>query len=180
VRFLRGSPASAAPTSSSCRPLSISPLDPPPMVMGARLPAPAPARPPPTLHRLARLRTSLLLLHQPRILNMVTIGDRACSVSPIVLPPLSVTTRTAKPFPTPPLNQMNHDHYSSRDDIFDSVADYSLGSSLSKQEHTVINIGDPDGVPRLVSEPRYPEAALRGLLLTLLPPDYLCTIVARL
>lgn len=25
------------------------------------------------------------------------------------------------------------------------------GSSFSKQEHTVINIGDPDGVPRLVS-----------------------------
>lgn len=28
----------------------------------------------------------------------------------------------------------------------------STGSSLSKQEHTVINIGDPDGVPRLVSD----------------------------
>jgi len=26
-----------------------------------------------------------------------------------------------------------------------------LGTSLSKQEHTVINIGDPDGPPRLVS-----------------------------
>jgi hypothetical protein len=31
------------------------------------------------------------------------------------------------------------------------------GSSLSKQEHTVINIGDPDGVPRLVSCPRSRE-----------------------
>ncbi|TVY31928.1 hypothetical protein LSUB1_G007925 [Lachnellula subtilissima] len=27
----------------------------------------------------------------------------------------------------------------------------SYGSSLSKQEHTVINIGDPDGVPRLIT-----------------------------
>ncbi|KAG4436997.1 hypothetical protein IFR05_007501 [Cadophora sp. M221] len=26
-----------------------------------------------------------------------------------------------------------------------------LSSSLSKQEHTVINIGDPDGVPRLIT-----------------------------
>jgi hypothetical protein len=75
---------------------------------------------------------------------------------------------------------MNHDHYFNWHGIFVSVADCSLGSSLSKQEHTVINIGDPDGVPRLVSDPRYPEAALRGLLLTLLPPDYLCTILARL
>jgi hypothetical protein len=37
--------------------------------------------------------------------------------------------------------------------IFQQMADGSLGSSLSKQEHTVINIGDPDGVPRLVSHP---------------------------
>jgi hypothetical protein len=33
------------------------------------------------------------------------------------------------------------------------MANYHIGSSLSKQEHTVINIGDPDGVPRLVSPP---------------------------
>ncbi|KIN00811.1 hypothetical protein OIDMADRAFT_18966 [Oidiodendron maius Zn] len=26
-----------------------------------------------------------------------------------------------------------------------------LSSSLSKQEHTVINVGDPDGVPRLIT-----------------------------
>ncbi|KAI6245685.1 hypothetical protein HI914_06193 [Erysiphe necator] len=26
-----------------------------------------------------------------------------------------------------------------------------LSSSLSKQEHTVVNIGDPDGVPRLIT-----------------------------
>lgn len=31
------------------------------------------------------------------------------------------------------------------------VSNSCIGSSLSKQEHTVINIGDPDGVPRLVS-----------------------------
>jgi hypothetical protein len=29
-------------------------------------------------------------------------------------------------------------------------ADKIAGSSIAKQEHTVINIGDPDGVPRLV------------------------------
>jgi hypothetical protein len=32
-----------------------------------------------------------------------------------------------------------------------TVADIISGSSLLKQEHTVINIGDPDGPPRLVS-----------------------------
>ena len=31
------------------------------------------------------------------------------------------------------------------------MTDNYAGSSLSKQEHTVINVGDPDGVPRLVS-----------------------------
>lgn len=31
------------------------------------------------------------------------------------------------------------------------LTDVQTGSSFSKQEHTVINIGDPDGVPRLVS-----------------------------
>ncbi|KAM3083197.1 hypothetical protein ACMFMG_003858 [Clarireedia jacksonii] len=32
-----------------------------------------------------------------------------------------------------------------------------LSSSLSKQEHTVINIGDPDGTPRLVRQPLHSE-----------------------
>lgn len=32
-----------------------------------------------------------------------------------------------------------------------TTADIASGSSLLKQEHTVINIGDPDGPPRLVS-----------------------------
>lgn len=52
--------------------------------------------------------------------------------------------------PSPPM-----DHLASRsvDKTKDDIpeAHSSLGSSLSRQEHTVINIGDPDGPPRLVS-----------------------------
>lgn len=32
-----------------------------------------------------------------------------------------------------------------------TTTNITSGSSLLKQEHTVINIGDPDGPPRLVS-----------------------------
>jgi hypothetical protein len=39
------------------------------------------------------------------------------------------------------------------DERVEHYANIYSGSSLSKQEHTVINIGDPDGVPRLVSSP---------------------------
>jgi hypothetical protein len=46
------------------------------------------------------------------------------------------------------------------------VANCSLGSSLSKQEHTVINIGDPDGAPRLVSLPPMTRLPGGGCLLT--------------
>jgi hypothetical protein len=45
-----------------------------------------------------------------------------------------------------------------------------LGSSLSKQEHTVINIGDPDGVPRLVrSDYQLQHVCEIGLLLIPFP-----------
>lgn len=32
-----------------------------------------------------------------------------------------------------------------------AVADFIIGSSFTKSEHTVINIGEPDGPPKLVS-----------------------------
>ncbi|KAH7382819.1 hypothetical protein BKA64DRAFT_712669 [Cadophora sp. MPI-SDFR-AT-0126] len=43
---------------------------------------------------------------------------------------------------TPPSSSANYGHDRRRS---------LLSSSLSKQEHTVINIGDPDGVPRLIT-----------------------------
>jgi hypothetical protein len=60
------------------------------------------------------------------------------------------------------------------------MANYDLGSSLSKQEHTVINIGDPDGVPRLVSRPRQPGRPRCWMLADFRCPDYLRAIVTGL
>ncbi len=61
--------------------------------------------------------------------------------------------------------------------VASSHTNYGTGSSFSKQEHTVINIGDPDGPPRLVSQRNGLVSLIWILILSL---DYLRTIVPRI
>lgn len=66
------------------------------------------------------------------------LSPSAYSLITIRVPPVTTRHNTA-------FARLHHSHL--------PKTDYYPGSSLSKQEHTVINIGDPDGVPRLVSSP---------------------------
>ncbi|CAG8954344.1 hypothetical protein HYFRA_00005968 [Hymenoscyphus fraxineus] len=56
--------------------------------------------------------------------------------------PQSNSQRTNASSPTSASSSTRYSHYR-RPSL--------LSSSLSKQEHTVINVGDPDGVPRLIT-----------------------------
>lgn len=79
-------------------------------------------------------------------------------------------------------------HRWSLDDMINTImlrnkcrgANICTGSSFSKQEHTVINIGDPEGVPRLVRTFLTCKTHKNRYLLTHFFADYLCTILTRL
>jgi len=64
------------------------------------------------------------------------LSPSAYSLITIRVPPVTTRHNTA-------FARLHHSHL--------PKTDFYPGSSLSKQEHTVINIGDPDGVPRLIT-----------------------------
>ena len=64
---------------------------------------------------------------------------------------LSLREANSEDMPNANASGKHHNHVPTCYEILRSMTDNYTGSSLSKQEHTVINVGDPDGVPRLVS-----------------------------
>lgn len=86
------------------------------------------------------------------------LSPSAYSVITIRVPPATMRHNTA-------FARLHHTHF--------RMADRYPGSSLSKQEHTVINIGDPDGVPRLVSLINSQRLALVQAVLTVNSTDHL-------
>ncbi|TVY86924.1 hypothetical protein LAWI1_G004765 [Lachnellula willkommii] len=65
--------------------------------------------------------------------------------------PSSSSTSSYSSSPRTPRNQTGSSSASPNSSYGHDRRPSLLSSSLSKQEHTVINIGDPDGVPRLIT-----------------------------
>lgn len=61
-----------------------------------------------------------------------------------------------------------------------ALAHCSTGSSLAQSEHTVVDIGHPDGVPRLVSKLSHYHILSLGRLTFNSLPDYVCQSISRL
>ncbi|TVY13815.1 hypothetical protein LARI1_G007209 [Lachnellula arida] len=77
--------------------------------------------------------------------------------------PSSSSTSSYSSSPRTPRNQTGSSSASPNSSYGHDRRPSLLSSSLSKQEHTVINIGDPDGVPRLIFLPSYVECDFESL-----------------
>lgn len=82
--------------------------------------------------------------------SSITIPPRAGESSKAAAASSSSSSYSSSPR-TPQQPQQSTPSSSSRTKYGHDRRPSLLSSSLSKQEHTVINIGDPDGVPRLIT-----------------------------
>jgi len=89
--------------------------------------------------------------------SSITIPPRTGESSKASVPSSSSSSSYSISPRTPEQPQQSSTPASSRPKYGHDRRPSLLSSSLSKQEHTVINIGDPDGVPRLITCVRYSQ-----------------------